>query len=256
MEQQDAPRFRRMVSMGDSFTEGMGDENAAGEPRGWADRAAPQLAAEYANLAIRGRLLGPIIDEQLEPALALEPDLVTLNGGGNDMMRPRVDARNLQRLVDLTVARLTDAGTTVLLVTGADPSDHLPMGSKLRGHGDHLCDLVAEVAQRRGVTMVDMWRVTELRDLRFWSADRLHLNAAGHARVAAHVVTALGGVPLPEWSAPVPAVDAPSHPTRDKALYYRDHVVPWVRRRLTGRSSGDTRTPKHPTPIPVSELAG
>ncbi len=64
----------------------------------------------YANLAIRGKLLGPIIDEQLDPALELHPDLVTFAGGGNDMLRPRSDVRSLIRLIDLTTARLVDSG--------------------------------------------------------------------------------------------------------------------------------------------------
>ncbi len=89
--------WRRYVAMGDSLTEGLVDPYPDGSPRGWADRFAGHLAAaageplQYANLAIRGRLLRPIIAEQLEPALALKPDVVSLWGGGNDIMRPRVD---------------------------------------------------------------------------------------------------------------------------------------------------------------------
>nr|BFE73131.1 hypothetical protein GCM10020092_064320 [Actinoplanes digitatis] len=57
----------RYVAIGDSFTEGMGDELPDGSVRGWADLVAAGLAAEltgevsYANLAIRGRLLEPIV---------------------------------------------------------------------------------------------------------------------------------------------------------------------------------------------------
>jgi lysophospholipase L1-like esterase len=40
----------------------------------------------YANLAIRGRSTRQIRDEQLEPALALRPDLVTLFSGTNDLL--------------------------------------------------------------------------------------------------------------------------------------------------------------------------
>ena len=40
----------------------------------------------YANLAIRGRKLDPIIAEQLDPAITLRPDLVTIHGGGNDVL--------------------------------------------------------------------------------------------------------------------------------------------------------------------------
>lgn len=87
--------FTRYVALGDSFTEGVGDPDPRHPNglRGWADRVAEQLAARsahfgYANLAIRGRLLGPIVDEQVDAAVALEPDLVTVYAGGNDLMRP------------------------------------------------------------------------------------------------------------------------------------------------------------------------
>ena len=84
------------AAIGDSFTEGMGDERPDGTPRGWADLVAAALAHAagepigYANLAIRGRLLAPILDEQLPAATALRPQLLSINGGGNDILRPRV----------------------------------------------------------------------------------------------------------------------------------------------------------------------
>ena len=68
--------WTRYVAIGDSFTEGIGDPEPAspGGYRGWADRVAEVLFSQaddfaYANLAIRGRLLQLIIDEQIEPAL-------------------------------------------------------------------------------------------------------------------------------------------------------------------------------------------
>ena len=60
----------RYVALGDSLSEGLGDD-APDRPngvRGWTDRVAVQFMladdqALYANLAIRGRLLVPIIEE-------------------------------------------------------------------------------------------------------------------------------------------------------------------------------------------------
>ena len=92
------PVFHRYVAIGDSFTEGVGDPDPERPNglRGWADRVAEVLAAAtpdfgYANLAVRGRKLPAILAEQVEPAVALSPDLVTIHGGGNDVLRPRVD---------------------------------------------------------------------------------------------------------------------------------------------------------------------
>src|SRR5882724_10749965 len=93
---------KRLVSLGDSFTEGVGDDDPTypNGVRGWADRAAAELAAAdpgflYANLAVRGKVLRQVLAEQLEPALALRPNLVTLYAGGNDLMRPSVDIDSL-----------------------------------------------------------------------------------------------------------------------------------------------------------------
>lgn len=70
--------------MGDSFTEGVGDPDPSlpNGVRGWADRVAEVLSGQvgdfgYVNLAIRGRKMLPVLAEQLEPAVALRPDLVT-----------------------------------------------------------------------------------------------------------------------------------------------------------------------------------
>ena len=123
-----APVFHRYVALGDSFTEGVGDPDPTrpNGVRGWADRVAEVLATRtddfgYANLAIRGRTLRPIIDEQLEPALALEPDLVTIYAGGNDLLRPRVDVDALGEVYDDAIGRLIATGATVGLFTAFDP---------------------------------------------------------------------------------------------------------------------------------------
>ncbi len=63
----------RFVALGDSFTEGVWDKDLRrpNDCRGWADLVAEELARHdprttYANLALRGRRLGQIVDEQLE----------------------------------------------------------------------------------------------------------------------------------------------------------------------------------------------
>jgi len=251
--------------MGDSFTEGVGDELSSGELRGWADLVALGLAAaaietteasgasgaafSYANLAIRGKLLRPIVDGQLEPAMHLAPDLLSICGGGNDVMRPRVEIADIVALLERVVERALAQGTHVMMLTGANPTKQLPLGTLIERRGDRLADAARQsFAQRPGVTYVDNWLDLELTAARFWSADRLHLNALGHARVAANALTALNVSVLPEISAAA-APDAGSR-VRTPA-YYREHVLPWIGRRLSGRSSGDGRSAKRPELMPV-----
>jgi lysophospholipase L1-like esterase len=250
----------RYVAIGDSFSEGVGDELPDGTVRGWADLVAAGLGTaladrgeqvEYANLAIRGRLLRPIVTEQLDSALALEPraDLLTLNGGGNDAMRPGVDLVPLVALLEQAVQRCSDAGVRLVLISGGDPTDQLPFGKTLHRRAAYLTDATIELCAKHDVTMVNAFGDQELRAPRYWSADRLHLNANGHRRVAGLVLTALGHPTEAHQVDPGPA-----HARRratDEARYYREHVLPWIERRVRGRSSGDDRAAKYPDWIKI-----
>lgn len=241
------PDFTSFVAVGDSFTEGVGDEQPDGSVRGWADFVALGLALasaepfRYANLAIRGRLLSPIVDEQVDAAIALSPSLMSINGGGNDIMRPKVSIDSVADQLQAAVSRAVDAGVHVLLLSGANPTRHIPLGARIEQRGNALAAAVLERVPASGVTFVDNWSDQELTELRYWSVDKLHLNALGHRRVASNVLTALGA-PVPEWP------DEPLELERPGAVaYWRGYVLPWIGRRLTGRSSGDGREPKIPT---------
>lgn len=248
----------RYVAIGDSFTEGVGDE-LDGVSRGWADLVASGLASatdetvRYANLAVRGRLLEPIATTQLDAALALSPapTLLTFNGGGNDMMRPGVDLARLVRLTEHVIRRCADAGVRLVLLSGADPSARLPLGRMIHRRAAQLTVAITELAERHDLLFVDMFNDREISRPGYWSADRLHLNSDGHRRVATRVLAALGH--------PVAAhVVAPTPPERrtvlEESRYYRQYVLPWLNRRVRGRSSGDDRQGKHPDWVTVEAM--
>jgi len=246
----------RYVAIGDSFTEGLGDELPDGPVRGWADLVAAGLAAasdepvHYANLAVRGRLLAPVVADQLPAALALDPapTLITLNGGGNDMMRPGCDVAQLVALTEQAVSRCAEAGVQLVLLSGADPTARLPLGSMIHRRGVQLTAAVGDLAARSGLVFVDAFGDEELRRPGYWSPDRLHLGPAGHRRVAGLVLAALGHPG--EASVIDPGPDEVRR-LGAEARYYRQHVLPWVLRRVARRSSGHGRTGKHLDWVPV-----
>ncbi len=238
----------RFVAIGDSFTEGVGDELPDGRVRGWADLVAQGWAdaadepIEYANLAIRGRLVWPIIDEQLEPALALKPTHLSFNGGGNDMLRPKASVSNIVSAFTHVVERCDEEGVKLIILSGANPSGQLPLGRVFQRRGDLLTVAVtATLTDRPDIIRAFNWPDRELSTAAYWSEDRLHMSARGHHRVAARVLTALGMEPPTDWWS-LPSLPAGS---ARGAAYYRQHVGPWVRRRLTGTSSGDGREAKY-----------
>jgi lysophospholipase L1-like esterase len=265
-----AGRADTFVALGDSFTEGLDDARPDGTFRGWADRVAEALAAEspgfrYANLAVRGRRLNRIAGEQVDAAVAMRPALVTLCGGGNDILNPRCDPHALGRMLRNAVRRLAETGATVVVFTGFDTSGRLPLGARLALRTATYNELVRRAVAEVEAVLVDMWDMAFLRDDRMWSDDRLHLSDEGHRRVAGAVLEALGREPGFDWRA------APSGPAvtrdwitarRDDARWARVHFAPWVARHVRGQSSGDHVTPKHPTlttypgPDPVPGVAG
>ncbi|MBD8012576.1 SGNH/GDSL hydrolase family protein [Microbacterium sp. Re1] len=239
----------RFVAIGDSFTEGVGDELPDGRVRGWADLVAQGWAdavaepIQYANLAIRGRLIWPIVEEQLEPALALRPTHLSFNGGGNDILRPNADIEHIADAFSRVLRRCDEEGVTLILLSGANPSAQLPMGPLFQRRGDALSAAVLRrVENRPDVVRALNWPDAELSRPRYWSQDRLHMNANGHHRVAARVLHALGLEPPEEWW--TPSTDHPAGPVG--LAYYRQFVGPWVRRRVTRTSSGDGRVAKFP----------
>lgn len=246
--------YRRFVALGDSFTEGVGDpdETRPHGLRGWADRVAEVLGAGrpdfgYANLAIRGRKLHGVLDEQLDAALALEPDLVTIYAGANDILRPRVDLDALGASYDAAIARLTASGARVLVWTAFDPGGSATY-RLLRGRFALYSELVRESADRHGADVVDFWRLREYRDWALWDDDRMHMGPAGHQRMAIEVLDVLGVV---HDLAPLPLSERTT-PSRAEALrtnadWLRTSAAPWLHRRLTGRSSGDGLSPRYPT---------
>ncbi len=243
------------AAIGDSFTEGMGDMRVDGTLRGWADLVAAGLSLAaggpigYANLAIRGRLLAPILSEQLPTAIRLAPELMSLNGGGNDILRPNVSVPGVaERLVD-AAERAQSAGIRVMIVSGGNPTRHLPLGSVFDRRGDQLADEVGRRLQGSSILFVDNWADQRLRDLRYWAVDRLHLNPRGHALVAGNVLAALGAAVHAPPTAPMGDDDIDRPRTSE---YWRRYVLPWIGRRLTGRSSGDHRQPKRATLEPFA----
>ena len=250
------------MAIGDSFTEGLNDAAPGGGFRGWADRLAGQLAAEYpglryANLAVRGKLLRQIVAEQVPPAAAMAPGLISIAGGGNDILRPGADPDVLAELFDSAVARLRATGAQVLMFTGFDPVA-VPVLRLLRGRIGTYNMHLRGIADAHDCYLVDLWSMRFLRSASAWSQDRLHLTARSHQRVALRACEVLGVPVSDDWRVPLAAdppqtvVDAVTRAAwlaarREDARWAREYLAPWINRRLHGTSSGDGLSAKRPS---------
>ncbi|MBX3091280.1 MAG: SGNH/GDSL hydrolase family protein [Cryobacterium sp.] len=246
--------WSRFVAIGDSFTEGIGDPEprSSGGTRGWADRVAEVLSAKthdfaYANLAIRGRLLQQIIDEQVEPALELRPDLITVSAGGNDIIRPGTDPDDIAERLEHAIERLRSDGATVLLFNGPDIG-MTPVLRRSRGKVAIYNENLRAIAVRHDAIIADMWALRELKDPRMWAPDRLHFSPTGHHTIARMVLDSLGveNDLAPFEPEPLPAMSWRQARVEDIG-WAREYLVPWVVRRIRHQSSGDGISPKRPS---------
>ncbi len=253
--------FERYVAIGDSTTEGLDDPHLdpARGYRGWADRLAEQLARvnpglAYANLAIRGRKLPQIRAEQLEPALAMEPDLASIIGGVNDILRSSVDLDGIAGDLEHISSSLRDSGATVLMATYPDLSQTISFASSRFGPRiAPFNETIREIAGRTGSRVIDLEK-DDIGHPSLWSTDRLHASSLGHERIAAVAADALGLEALDtEWAQTLPARAARRRSAQlaGDAAWAGRHLAPWVVRRLRGVSSGDGITAKRPQLAPV-----
>jgi lysophospholipase L1-like esterase len=278
------PGITSFVAIGDSFTEGMNDLGPDGTPRGWADRLAEMLAVRqpcirYANLSVRGKLLRQIVSEQVPTAASMvekagaSEALVSIAGGGNDLLRPGGDPDALASQFDGAVATLRATGCRVLIFTGFDPLAFRLMAllrGKVAAYNMHL----RAIADHRGCDLVDLWGMRPLTMPSAWSSDRLHLNSGSHRLVAERAAVVLGvpvaagagdpagaggdgadGPPPIVWT-PAAAAKATSRAEwlaarREDYQWARESFVPWIGRRIRGTSSGDDRSAKRPDLLPV-----
>ncbi|MDN3360110.1 SGNH/GDSL hydrolase family protein [Actinomadura sp. DC4] len=255
-----ASTYSSYVALGDSFTEGLNDPDPAGGYRGWADRLAEHLAAasssvdglRYANLAVRGKVLRQVIADQVPRAVELRPDLITFSAGGNDLLRPRADPDGLAEAMEGAIRRLRDTGADVLMFTSFDTRD-VPVLRRVRGKLATYNLHVRDIADRHGCRVVDLWSMRTLLDPRAWSADRIHLAQEGHRRVALAACEVLGVPATGDWREPFPAAPVAGwlDSRRSDIEWAKTYFLPWIQRRLRGRSSGDEVTAKRPDLHPL-----
>ena len=252
--------FRRYVAIGDSFTEGCGDHDPSrpNGVRGWADRVAETLSARareageefaYANLAVRGRKLDAVLTEQLPAALAMQPDLVTCYAGANDILRLRVDVDAMVDRYEAALRPVVARGAHLVVFTAVDPGSavvYRPVRARFERYGE----LVRAAADRLGADVVDFWALKDYQAWGYWDADRMHMAEVGHRRMAAEVLDVLGVAhDLPKPPAPEIPRRTLAARAREDATWVRRDLAPWIGRRITRTSTGDSCPPRWPRPV-------
>jgi lysophospholipase L1-like esterase len=183
---------RAYVALGDSFTAGRDSIDA----ERWPDllaaamrRVNPELL--YENLAVDGATSAEVLDQQVGPALALEPDFITVVCGANDvLLATRPDVEGYTERIEEILRRLRDGAPDATLVTATAPEGWQFMELRPRTEARlieatrELNDVTRDVAERYGVLCLPVAGHPALRDPATFSHDGLHPSTAGHQTVA------------------------------------------------------------------------
>ena len=253
-------QYTRFIVLGDSFSEGMSDEIIDGKYRGWADRVADVLATQtpgftYANLAIRGKLVHQVLDDQLPLALPLidgPNTLVSFHAGANDALRPNYNHNAVRTAYVRAVTKLVETGATIILFTVLEKNGN---GGKASAVWEERMStfnkIVREVADKFNLLVMDASMDPESSNPNLLAFDRLHLNQLGHYRVAQAVLERIGAPFDLGWKEPVVSPKKKPMIIRKAMtfLWFVTFALPWVWRRIRGRSSGDGRSAKYEKPI-------
>ena len=258
---------RRFVAVGDSVTEGLSDASrmADGQYRGWADRLAELIAhalpgrpgLQYANLAVRSRRIEHVVRDQIPRAIDLRADLVSVLVGGNDLVRLGADPVALAARLGDGIRRLRASGCDVLLVTPFLPRRRasLLLAKRFALFNSELRAL----ARTSGAVLLDVETAPTIGDLSLWADDAVHLNPRGHRMLAYEAAARLGvpdAEPLGLLEQSLHADDGDEPAADPRAAWLRDHAMPWMLRRLRGRTAGDGREPKHPGLVTIGGRSG
>jgi lysophospholipase L1-like esterase len=252
--------FQRFIVCGDSYSEGMTDEAVDGKFRGWADRVADVMAQAhpdftYVNLAIRGKLLGQVVDDQVPVALQYvtgKDTLVSFHAGANDALRPGYQPGTAIPMYAEAVRRIAKSGATVMLFTVLERTGNKGKGAEIwEKRFSEFNKGVRAIGAEVGAIVVDANQEAFFSDRRFLAFDRLHLNAEGHKRCADAVLEKLDLPFDPGWRTPLPpAKKTPWIVEKGVTVaWFFVFALPWIWRRIQGKSSGDGRSAKYPTPV-------
>ncbi len=191
--------WRRLVVLGDSLAEGVGDSSPGYRSSPWAERLRDALSrsrpdAAFLNLARRGKRAAEVRTEQLDQALNFQPDLAGVICGGNDLLVEPFDVDQVAAEFDAVVSSLRSAGADVITWTLQDITRAWPalLEGPLLGRLVALNEAVRTVSQRRGAILVEQWPSAYCAEKDLYSADLMHSSMRGHAVVASATITRLG----------------------------------------------------------------
>ncbi|WP_142954681.1 SGNH/GDSL hydrolase family protein [Bacillus cereus] len=189
--------WKRFVAIGDSFTEGIGDEVEGIVLKSWIDHFVQlcEKDIEYANFAKRGLVTEEIRLQQLEKALTFNPDLVSLIAGANDVLKGRWNHDAYKNDMEFMIDTLSKAGADIIIANLPDFTVRLPFASQKKQEiKEQLLEaneVIHSLSREYKLHHVDFWNHHLVNDNTLWSKDLIHPNSKGYVKVAELIFSSL-----------------------------------------------------------------
>ncbi|WP_141521799.1 SGNH/GDSL hydrolase family protein [Bacillus cereus] len=189
--------WKRFVAIGDSFTEGIGDEVEGIALKSWVDHFVQlcEKDIEYANFAKRGLVTEEIRLQQLEKALTFNPDLVSLIAGANDVLKGRWNHDAYKNDMEFMIDTLSKAGADIIIANLPDFTVGLPFASEKKQEiKEQLLEaneVIHSLSREYKLHHVDFWNHHLVNDNTLWSKDLIHPNSKGYVKVAELIFSSL-----------------------------------------------------------------
>jgi lysophospholipase L1-like esterase len=190
--------WQHYVALGDSFTAGAGDAVAGVAPQGAADQLAAALRTahptlRYDNLARPNLTSSEICKQQLETALQLQPDLVSIVAGANDILGRAWHPERFENELHVMFEAFVNTGAT--LITATLPHFPIlsrlpvPVALRLQRNRTNANSTVQRLAGEYGAVCLDMASYSLPFNPVQWSADGIHPSPLGYCEIASRLIS-------------------------------------------------------------------
>lgn len=179
----------KFVAIGDSFTVGIGDEVEGVALKSWVDHFAQQHTPvlEYTNLAKRGLKTKEIREQQLDEALDMRPNLVSIIAGANDILKGDWNHKVFEEELKLMVDSLSKSGTTIIIGNLPDFTIRIPMPLEqqqlIKGQLVEANEIIQSLSNEYNLFHINLWSHSIAEDNTFWSKDLVHPNSLGYQQI-------------------------------------------------------------------------
>ncbi|MGM9986397.1 MAG: SGNH/GDSL hydrolase family protein [Bacillaceae bacterium] len=188
--------FQHFIALGDSLTEGYGDEVTGLEKRSWVDYIVEHFCIPtYANLARTGLRSDEVFHKQFSQVMERTPDLVSVIAGGNDIIQKRYFSYTYQKRMERMICHFSQKNAVVITSNFPDFTRFItlqkPLKWMLKKQLQSCNKVIDTLAHQYNTVHFDFWNNQLFYNEQYLSEDRVHPNALGYKKIAEVVIERL-----------------------------------------------------------------